>query len=819
MTDPSIWSPGSDTQLVRDTIALMKGTSTTSNTIASSGTFSFTTQAELYFDAGVWVLIVNTADPTKWMLGYVVSYNTTTGVMSFESKFSSGSGTLASWDIYLSGALPSTIFSGGTVANATTFSSAVTLSSTLAVTGAITATDINATSQITSTAGDINLTTVVGMADADATLTAANIFNNIITITPTSNRVLTTPTAAQIVAYCSGYEVGSNFLLAVVNNSSSYTVTLSPGSGVSLVGKNVFRYASVLYRVRIDSASAVTLACISSINTDPLGITGTTSSSGNITLTSGSNGYQKLTPTGYGNIVKLPDATTLVIGREFVLDNGSGNYPYKVVNNSGVMLGIIPERTVSRGMVYDISTAAGGWGVSNTTNIGVVAYLSSTTLMKTLDVVDVGTDRELVFGYNTSTGYPYCVLYNRASNTFSSIVNVRAANVMLNLTAILGATNTVLVVTVTNGGTAAEAVTIDTSGATPVVKTPATFTLTAGGATPSSFSKVNGNALTATGGSFVFHYRVPAGASKCYAMYLTGFSVTVGTDNGLNGSVGIGSGEPALVLSSPAGIVGVGHNGTTSMYYDYYGVSGSTMTLGTGVTITSGTMTLYALVALGNYWAVLYNDGGSTVKASVLTLSGTTLTASTVTLFSAGVLTDFIVIDNTKVLVMNNQSSNDVNILTHAAGVASAGTAITAIGSSANNFVLYKNGSTVYIQNDLSTGMSVAAIDASGSSPVLTNVISGGSSLATAEILPPVKAFPHGTFSADRISNSNYVTQLKVTATTQHARSSIYEGIPDIEYPARLHPALLTYILGRNTSERWGHSSVSSNVFKLECLP
>ena len=101
--------------------------------------------------------------------------------------------------------------------------------------------------------------TVVALADAAATLTAAQMIDSgIFTITPTIARALTTDTAANIVAAMAGYQVGT-WLDIVIVCLAAFDVTLGGGTGVTIVGSAVVNNASGTWRARIDSASAVTL--------------------------------------------------------------------------------------------------------------------------------------------------------------------------------------------------------------------------------------------------------------------------------------------------------------------------------------------------------------------------------------------------------------------------------------------------------------------------------------------------------------------------------------------------------------------------------
>lgn len=79
------------------------GTSTTSLTIAASGTIALTVQANKGFAPGQFVVISRTADPVaSQMGGTVTAYDYTTGAMSVTLSQSTGTGTYAAWTVAIS---------------------------------------------------------------------------------------------------------------------------------------------------------------------------------------------------------------------------------------------------------------------------------------------------------------------------------------------------------------------------------------------------------------------------------------------------------------------------------------------------------------------------------------------------------------------------------------------------------------------------------------------------------------------------------------------------------------------------------------------
>ncbi len=112
---------------------------------------------------------------------------------------------------------------------------------------------------IANTSGDVNTVTAIALGDASVTLTAANMTGSrIFTITPTVARNLQVATATNIIEQLIGYEVGANFAFTVIN-TTTFDVTLATNTGVTLVGKMIVNNGSGTWRVRVDSATDVTI--------------------------------------------------------------------------------------------------------------------------------------------------------------------------------------------------------------------------------------------------------------------------------------------------------------------------------------------------------------------------------------------------------------------------------------------------------------------------------------------------------------------------------------------------------------------------------
>jgi hypothetical protein len=102
---------------------------------------------------------------------------------------------------------------------------------------------------------------LLAATDAATTLSAAQSVGSIVTMTPTANRTLTTPVAADIIAELGPQaKIGQTFEVNVVNLApSTYTVTFTAGAtGVTVVGAAAIPAAGGgTFTGRVASASTV----------------------------------------------------------------------------------------------------------------------------------------------------------------------------------------------------------------------------------------------------------------------------------------------------------------------------------------------------------------------------------------------------------------------------------------------------------------------------------------------------------------------------------------------------------------------------------
>lgn len=106
-----------------------------------------------------------------------------------------------------------------------------------------------------------NNVAVSALADSAATLTATQLIDSkILSGTPTADRVLTSPTAALLVAALEGYAVGHSVQFTIISLAAGFQYTLAGGTGVTISGDAViFDSTSATFVAVVDSATAVTI--------------------------------------------------------------------------------------------------------------------------------------------------------------------------------------------------------------------------------------------------------------------------------------------------------------------------------------------------------------------------------------------------------------------------------------------------------------------------------------------------------------------------------------------------------------------------------
>lgn len=539
------------------------------------------------------------------------------------------------------------------------------------------------------------------------------------------------------------------------------------------------------------------------------GISNIVTATGSTTFTSMPTLLQ-ITPASYGVAVTLPDATTCSEGGPLHIIDNRGGYPVRILNSAGTLLGFVFGGIVSHVSLVDNATTAGTWTIGNSERVGQVAQLTAATNLQTVEqCVDIGSSRELLMGRGASPYYLYAVVYDKATNGFGPVTLVRAANFgSANcFKAISAGTDKVLVISCPNGSTAFESVVLSISGTNIAVGTVATATLSAN---HNGFPQEQG--LVAVGSSFVSSFYM-TGAQQIRALTVSGTTVAIGSATALSGTAGCGGGSAPLFVSGS--VVIVASYSTSTLYVEPFTVSGTTLTPGTSAStsITSGN--LYHVFTLGTRWAILYTIS-STVRAGIFSLSGTTVTLNTVQIFSAGVPSEAVRISDSKVLVTNNQSGNNANILIDTAGTPSVGTGIS-LSSGTSRAALYVTGTTAVMHDSDGGTITYKVVDCSGASPVLSKTIPSGRTTSTLDSFGT--AYYTLRKSPDYFAGTRYAYKALSSSTTLALFPEI-DKESFRELPRRMYVGGSFYF-GTLESERWaayGDAYSPSIVTKLECV-
>lgn len=443
-----------------------------------------------------------------------------------------------------------------------------------------------------------------------------------------------------------------------------------------------------------------------------LGGAGGTTASGSVTLTSASAGAQSISPTDYGQYVKLPNATTMTkSANAFNIRNG-GTFPLKILDNSSNILGFIYPGDSSMIGCADNSTAAGVWTCTNTELIAVTGRLASTTLATQgiLRRVALDTDRTFFMWCNNTALYG--VVYTASTGAWGTPTTIRAS--AASCCGILVSTDKVLVTSCNNASTAFEAVVLTFSGSTITVNTAATKTLAA------NMSYNNMYNLIVTGTTYVCCYRLATPVNNMLAMTISGTTVTIGAEVTMTGT---GDTYFDVVAVSSTVVMSFSYTASTAWYAEPWSISGTTLTVGTKLTLSTVNVSQLRIapISSGARWLVMYvNNAGTNCAGTIVSVSGTTATGSSANVTAGGNQPQgagTLVVSGTKALYCD-ASGGTVNLITDTAGTISVGTAITcAINKGVATYVSASSIRVLFASSN--NNMQNITFDISGSSPVV----------------------------------------------------------------------------------------------------
>ncbi len=381
----------------------------------------------------------------------------------------------------------------------------------------------------------------------------------------------------------------------------------------------------------------------------------------------------------------------------------------------------LPGQTNNGGKVLGTDGSSASWqpGSFVGRNQNAVVSLPVATAASTLQHrVTIDSTRELLFFYSTTAVQAVC--YNSSSNTFGSAVLVRTAT-NARLGALLIGTDKVLVGSCPDTSTAFQAVVLTLTGAVITVNTMQAATL------PEALSAGVGNLYrvpVAAGSSYVFAMKL-ASSARLVAVTVSGTTPTIG---GSTLSLFAGSVLPSIRAIDATRVLAV--------YIGSGGLTAVPVTVSAGTTLTPGTLAASTgtafrfLTALSTgRWAVVFTN--TNCIGAIISVSGTVASMSVVTLNAAADLVQGAVVKIGDQLVVQC-SATVINVLTDAAGTATAGTAITTQTlSTANSACGY--GSDYAAFGGSST---YAVVKVSGNNPVFYEASGTGSTVTTSNSNP-----------------------------------------------------------------------------------
>lgn len=427
------------------------------------------------------------------------------------------------------------------------------------------------------------------------------------------------------------YVVGQYVMIAsTANPANSMIGQVTAFSGTSLTVNVVQANGSGTFAAWTNSVTAKP-ADKSGIVTSNI-----TTSAIDLTLTNASSGFQSVTMSALGKSITLPNATTCSVQSPLYAIKNDGFYPIGVRDASGVLLKAIPAGKTAYVNLLDNSTSAGVWDVlGDDLEAGMVTidYQFSSTVVTFYDNSCALDDNKSIHFYRGASNELYAFAVDNTTKAIGTSVLVKTATAYLR--AVFKITSTTAIAFYDDNSANSYAVVISLSGSTTLsVGTPASVAALYW-ASESFFSAPKITQLTAT--SYVACY----GSDSVVAISVSGTTVTIGTQVTV-GTANSGARIIYTLTSTTALFLYIaGAAAPYSIYATVVTVSGATCTLGTQVAIStshsyvSGDSICACLLSPTKALILDDNNGTSVVRATAITISGTTVTAGTVfTVFS-----------------------------------------------------------------------------------------------------------------------------------------------------------------------------------------
>lgn len=507
-----------------------------------------------------------------------------------------------------------------------------------------------------------------------------------------------------------------------------------------------------------------------------------------------------------GGALTLPAAPNL---NDVVAVCKGGDYQVTVLRNGKNIQGKardlpIAGRARTLWLTY-AGDAAGGWIDAGDGELGaavspffvdvnqVLTLAGTIGAVAAVRSVAIDADRDLVLIGGSAL---YGVVYNNLTGAFGSPVLIRNTNVQAHFCAVKSAANQALVMSCTDASGNAEAVVLTITGSSITVGTAATAALSA------AISSVGAPILT-SGGQVVWPYRVATPAAQLRAISIAGTTATIGAAVVPTGT----SVAPHAYDMGGGVIMAISLNAAATLFAQPYTLAGTTLTLGTGA--STGATTSDALTTWrfsGGRIGALF--GNANLRGAVISLAGTVASISAVNLSAATTAGTHSKVFARQVgdqAICASDATPTVNVLTDAAGVATAGAEIVlaavngAYGGSASE--LWVNGGPA--------AAGLVAVGISGNNPVVNAMVR-----AVAQHVgepPHVSQLGTATLPANQVCDANGWGGVVYPLNTGNATVLVTNGRELRRVPAP--PASLAgnaYGRGADDSQLWAAEAVNT---------
>ncbi|EJE53780.1 hypothetical protein PMI14_01331, partial [Acidovorax sp. CF316] len=448
------------------------------------------------------------------------------------------------------------------------------------------------------------------------------------------------------------------------------------------------------------------------------------------TINAATAAVHTVTPTSYGQWVKLPDATLYDPGLGLLTVRNAGAYDLAVRDNAGTVQGFVRGGESTVASLVDDTTAAGVWALVGAEMLGTVVSaevahgLGGVGQLSVREVIALDADRELIiFTNNVAT---QAIVWDGAAGVFGALATVRTHDGNLRVRAIKSAANQALVVS-GNSTTALEGVVLSISGTTITVGTAAGVTLLAASIAGQSLSPW-GDLIPVAGQGFVFTYSRSSSVQAVRALTITGTTVAWGAESVLTGTAAAYSNQPLFDMGSSRVAV-FSSNGSTSVHCQVFTVTGTSLAAGTNVTLSNaGLDEAFIAVKLPTGRIAVVGTTSGQFTAAIFTITGTVPTVSSAALPAlAGYVNAWKVIGNSVLFAANlaGTATFYVNAVTDVSGTATIGTALQRlISSTAKNNTVRLGADTTSMSvlwGDDTVGRVLWRVGMSGNNPVLLN--------------------------------------------------------------------------------------------------